>query len=346
MISPVKTNAYITLVMNGDKYVPGALVLAAQIKVNLKSKIPIYCMITKDVSSDARAALRVVFDAILEVEYIESDTIPFCTQRQTNLYQSWISKSFTKWNCLDPNIYIGNKVCVPSKILFLDADVLPRTSLDHLFDLRPPACSFSNWMSEAQFDRKRRTRGTVREIYGRDYHSSLRGVDMRRDLDYGEEVPREKIAESINWFNTRRDDKSQYSFACNGCTVLLSPSDRLFTCMNGILESYRNRGEPYGHRGVWSGHDEQILCELFLYTDHPPLNLTAGYAWSAGKDFWVSPKDRYVIHYYGDEKPWFDKDKKNQDKFKWKDEELWWSVAKRAKKDMPEFVFQILDKFI
>ena len=57
--------------MIGDEYVPGALVLAYSLK-KVKTKARLVVMVTKDVSEKARNQLKLIFDDIVEVPYVEA----------------------------------------------------------------------------------------------------------------------------------------------------------------------------------------------------------------------------------------------------------------------------------
>ena len=57
--------------MIGDEYVPGALVLAYSLK-KVKTKARLIVMVTKDVSEKARNQLKLIFDDIIEVPYVEA----------------------------------------------------------------------------------------------------------------------------------------------------------------------------------------------------------------------------------------------------------------------------------
>ena len=67
-------NAWVTLVMLGDGYIPGALAMAASLRFQ-KTKYDIICMITNDVSEIAKIELEKVFDSVRLVEYMTFDNI-------------------------------------------------------------------------------------------------------------------------------------------------------------------------------------------------------------------------------------------------------------------------------
>lgn len=125
--------AYVTLVMLGDEYVEGALVLAKSLLLS-GTKHDLICMITNDVSDHARELLIRYYTRVVLVDFIEYSCPKMLTRRQDQLYGKWINYSFTKWQCLSMSDY--------SKIIYLDADQLVIRNIDHLFDLTAPALCF------------------------------------------------------------------------------------------------------------------------------------------------------------------------------------------------------------
>lgn len=134
-------NVYVTLVMNKNHYVKGALAMAHSLKLT-GTKFPIICMITSDIIM-YRDILLNVFDYVITVPYIKFYTDKLATNKQNNIYKEWKDISFTKWNCLKLPY---DKVC------FLDADLIIKENIDHLFDLQAPAgCFGNNWSSQVKY---------------------------------------------------------------------------------------------------------------------------------------------------------------------------------------------------
>jgi len=134
-------NAYVTLVMNKIHYSKGALAMAHSLKLT-NTKFPVICMITPDILM-YRDMLLKVFDDIIIVPYLKYATDKLSTYKQNNIYNSWKDISFTKWNCLKLPY---DKVC------FLDADLIIKKNIDHLFDLPAPAgCFGNNWSSQVKY---------------------------------------------------------------------------------------------------------------------------------------------------------------------------------------------------
>lgn len=316
------TCAYATLVMKGDRYVAGAAVLGnklRQLRFNKQEQPSIICMITEDVSHQAQTLLAKCFDQVILVPYLTCLCRPLLTSRQRSLYSSWISESFTKWNIFDQKLFPFEK------ILFLDSDVFPRKNLDHLFyEIDPPAACFSNCFSEIFVA----VGDGIREVY-----------EKPKRLAHGEVVPMTKIAESCNFrriqSETHRNPK-KHTFAISAVTVMIQPDQETFHHMLKILEFANQKRIPYGFPGVYSGFDEQMLCELMHYWyvryNQLPRHISPGYTWNAGKDFWVQEKDRYVIHFYGDKKPWFVARHKQ-----YPDTKEWWTIADKIQSTIPFF---------
>nr|ADV91288.1 p13 [Spodoptera frugiperda multiple nucleopolyhedrovirus]AFH59007.1 p13 [Spodoptera frugiperda multiple nucleopolyhedrovirus] len=127
--------AYVTLVMLGDEYVKGAKVLAKSLLAS-NTTHALVCMVTCDVSAQARNELAQIYDRVVDVDYIVYECPSMLTKRQNQMYGKWIDKSFTKWQCLKLTDY--------EKIIYLDADHLVVKNIDHLFNLKAPAICFSD----------------------------------------------------------------------------------------------------------------------------------------------------------------------------------------------------------
>ena len=115
--------AYVTFLMRGDGYLPGALVLGYALRA--QSKHDLICLITGDVSLRARSALDLVYDKVI-------------------LIQEFRLKSNLRTGRNDRNILMTRfealRNCIEyDKIILLDADVLPLSGYDELFALPTPA---------------------------------------------------------------------------------------------------------------------------------------------------------------------------------------------------------------
>jgi len=125
--------AYVTLVMKGDNYIPGALALAYSLR-QTGTKHDLVCMVTPDVTGID--ALSEGFDHVVEVDYLTYKTWHW---KQPNKhaevqYNSWMSVALTQFRCLGLVQY--------RKVFFLDADVLVHRNMDCVFKLRSPAGTF------------------------------------------------------------------------------------------------------------------------------------------------------------------------------------------------------------
>ncbi|AKR17416.1 P13 [Mocis latipes granulovirus] len=125
--------AYVTLVMLGDKYVPGALALGQSL-LHSGTKHELVCMVTDDVSKKAINKLSNVYNLIVTVSFVSYKCGAMMTQRQKELYANWIDHAFTKWRVFQLINY--------EKIIYLDADQIVVKNIDHLFQLPTPAMCF------------------------------------------------------------------------------------------------------------------------------------------------------------------------------------------------------------
>ena len=131
--------AFVTLVMRGDSYAIGALVLAKSLKWT-RTRHETVCMVTDDVSEKALRLLRQAYDRVELVDYIDMPCRRLNTAKQENMYGSWTHLSLTCFRCLLLEEY--------AKICLLDSDVVVIRNMDNIFELNPPAASFYSWWAK------------------------------------------------------------------------------------------------------------------------------------------------------------------------------------------------------
>ena len=122
--------AFVTFLMMNDSYLASALLLAFGLKEQ-GSEADSVCLVTEEISAEAREALDAVYDRVLAVDKF---VVPHRETRKREDRPLW----FTRLNALrlGPD---GDLGCRYEKVCILDADVLPLRHFDHLFSLRAPA---------------------------------------------------------------------------------------------------------------------------------------------------------------------------------------------------------------
>jgi alpha-N-acetylglucosamine transferase len=129
------------VVMLNPEYIMGAIVCAKSLK-NVTTVYPIVCMVTNDILEQDPNAMNIllsVFDDVVVVPIIEHNVLKFESIRQKEMYNHWINKSFTKWNCLT----LSKDGILYDKVILLDVDMIMVTNCDELFELNAPAGCFS-----------------------------------------------------------------------------------------------------------------------------------------------------------------------------------------------------------
>jgi len=122
--------AFVTFLMMNDSYLASALMMAYGLRAQ-QSQADIVCMVTKEISEDARYALNVIYDHVVEVDLF---FVPHKERKGREDRPLW----FTRLNSLrmGPDGDLGLNY---EKICILDADVYPIRYFDNLFTLRAPA---------------------------------------------------------------------------------------------------------------------------------------------------------------------------------------------------------------
>lgn len=125
-----KRYAFVTFVMIGDGFVPGALVLGYQLKKQLVEG-DLICLVTPDVSNEARNSLENIYDDVVEVPYIHIAHKDH-TGRKDRPYL------FTRFQALRLG-RDGDLGFDYDKIVLLDADIMPLSNYQALFEVKAPA---------------------------------------------------------------------------------------------------------------------------------------------------------------------------------------------------------------
>lgn len=311
-----KPGAWITLVMIGDRYIPGALVLAQSIR-ELNTTYDLICMVTPDVSLVARKALDKVYTRVQQVAYITCHKLPkFRTVKQQNLYGKWIHHSFTKFNVFDSKLFGEYE-----KIIFLDADMVFIKNSDHLMHLPVYSMTFSTPWAKPYCKNGGITNAYLDPIKG-------------TELSHGQLVSTEMIKKG-----------REESFVGQGSLIVLKAETLIFETILDALEE--------GVRGsnCTSGMDEMVLIDVLLQLGRPMYNVHQQYNWVVGKENWLIPPNLTekrtiqtvtqqlyqigeiqpsIYQWYGILKPW------EFDEFRWPDLHIWYNIAQNLLQCFPE----------
>lgn len=275
-MSKPNKEAYVTLVMKGDNYIAGAVACAMSLKYN-KCKKALVCMVTSDVSTEGRKLLSTVFDEVIEVPYLEFKSKSLKQARQEELYGSWNSCSYTKWNCLQLVKY--------KKVLFIDADMICLRSLDHIFELTAPAATFSTpWATN--FKTKKYRKKELEELKQVDEFTLTYNA-----TEHGDIINAKEITTAING--------AGYAFIAS--MVLLEPNIEYYNLFKTTVKSM----EPFG-LNCYCTCDEQSLA--YFYSTVIPKQWTyihQRYNFIIHKPEWLrADQIPEMLHYFADKKPW------------------------------------------
>ena len=318
-------SAWVTLVMRGDAYVPGALALAASLRASGTAAATV-CMVTDDVSAGARRLLGRAFDRAVVVDKLTYLACPMRTDKQNAMYGSWIADSFTKWRCLDFTEY--------ARVIFLDADVVLLGNCDHLFEVPAPAGIFSS-----PWARPYAAGAGLPNPY---LQSSIRRIkgDKPVELAHGAAVPDAAVARGL-----------QESFVAFGTTLLLAPAPGLLAAFCAYCARAVDARGCVGSSACFSGADEQSIVGFFLElaaaSSRKNVNASAcaNSSASASASAWhhisqrfgdipwhprwqtknsAWPTDSHILHFHGKTKVW------ETSPEEWPDVAPWWRFAAAA----------------
>ena len=293
------TNAWVYLVMKGDSYATGAAVCAYSLRL-VNTVHQLVCMVTHDVSATARQQMAVVFDKIVEVDYVREKCVPMITEKQREMYDAWTCDSFTKWCALSLVEY--------DRVIFIDADKIVLRNIDHLFDLQPPAATFScPWA--APFKRRSKNK----EVDG--FHNPYQGIG------HGELIPSTCVHEGL----------TKNSFVAIGTMVLLEPNVLLLDSFKRFIRENSHGDKGFGFETCNSMIDEQSIVSFYhdLHLKASANTISTKYQWtmiSQEHNFipwhpqWLQGKLPSVFHFFK-EKPW------KCPRRAYPDFEAWWRVV-------------------
>ena len=121
--------AYITLLIGGDAYLPGCLVVAAALRWHVHTRAALVCLVDDSVPQSAHDMLAQLYDCVSIVPRLRAHDSSYPSELLSDAYRDM----FTKLHLFDPRLLPYERVC------FIDADLLPIRCFDHLFTLPAPA---------------------------------------------------------------------------------------------------------------------------------------------------------------------------------------------------------------
>ncbi len=269
---PKHKNAYAWLFMKGDFYLPGVLVSAYSI-ARTNPDADLVVMITDDVSLHSQNMLLKVATHLFHIPYISFESKQMKTERQRQLYGTWIASSYTKWNAL----------ALPyEKILLIDGDTIHTENTDELFDLPAPAMPLASPFVEPL--------GKIHTYY--DGPVGLDGYPV-----HGAPLDLSIIDNILN----------KGGVLPTSTPALIAPSVADYKEYITMIKSM----EPFGFPECHSGFDEQSISYFYLTKKRPYTTIHQKYNYYPWKDGFIFPGDvPRIIHFFSDTKPWtvdFDK---------------------------------------
>jgi lipopolysaccharide biosynthesis glycosyltransferase len=264
---PIHDRAYVWLLMKGDAYLPGVYASVYSV-LRTDPEADLVVMVTDDVSEPARATLLKVATHLFMIPYLSFESKPLKTARQREIYDKWITSSYSKWNAL----------ALPyKKVILIDGDTIHLDNTDVLFDLPAPAMPFNNPFN--------RPIGTVPSTW-----KGPKGPD--RYMLHGCKVPARDIVNVLH----------QGGILPTAAPVVLEPSLKDYEEYITLIRKM----QPFGFPKCNNGPDEQSIC--WYYSAHRKLdwhNIHHRYNYIIWKDGFLSKGDvPYILHYFSDVKPW------------------------------------------
>jgi hypothetical protein len=257
-------NAYVTLVMKGDYYVPGAIVLAQSLR-ETKTLADIACMVTNDVSEERIQILGLFFDRVFRVEYIRAECKPMTNEMQKLKYGSWMGESLTTFRCLGLGLY--------KKVLFLDADVCVIQNMDLLFKLRAPA-------------------GTFDTYFGRHIRAKQYGKGRKQ---LGDIIPKQAVMAALSVGN---------HVAIGNCMLFETRGGKMMDLFMRYVQEFISVHGTVGFHRQYAVVNEQMIAHFFAeYMSYDWTHIDSRFQNIPWKPICQGPSKPFLYHYL-DVKPW------------------------------------------
>lgn len=133
--------AHVSLLMAGDAYLPGCLVVGAALRWHVQSRASLVCLVDESVSAEARAMLGAVYDRVLVVARLRAHEDSYPSDLLSDAYRDVYTK-----------LHIFDAALLPyERVTFIDADLLPLRCFDHLFTVPAPAAVIESVHPTSQY---------------------------------------------------------------------------------------------------------------------------------------------------------------------------------------------------
>ena len=256
--------AYVTFLMRGDGYLPGALVLAYALK--MQTKHDCVCLVTKDVSSRAQNALRLIYDKVIIIDEL-------CIKSSISTGRNDRNILMTRFEALRLNY---------DKIILLDADVLPLHGYDDLFSLPAPAGIVMERKDECYS-------GATAASGEWSWHSNYNPI-----CRHGERIPKEITDRALH-------DVS--NMGVNAGLWVLEPSQAEYNCVTNALNTPETmemvKQFPWPEMQLatllWSGRWTNIDIRYCSIGGYPHIDVLYGIHFAGLKPWQI--KSRSALHY-------------------------------------------------
>jgi Glycosyl transferase family 8 len=255
--------AHVTLLMGGDAYLPGCLVVAAALRWHVRTGAALVCLVDDSVSAKARDVLALVFDRVARIPRLSAHESAFPPELLSDAYRGLYTK-----------LHIFDATLLPyARVSFVDADLLPIRCFDHLFTLPAvPAAVIESVDPTSQY-------AYVRHMHG---------------IQHGRRVPPEILDP------TSDDDVTG---GINGGLLVVEPDRARFEDMVARIQrpmaEWGPRHRRLAERGIRYGFAEQHFLQIELQEEwtaiDPRFNSmrvdvphSFGVHWMIGRKPWLN----------------------------------------------------------
>jgi len=306
--------AIMTLLFGNDSYLSGIILLGSSIKKIMpklyEKYITLCCIVTHDISKEAKDIILKIYDRIIEVDYLQIP--PNLIKHNEPNTRTIYSKTFTKLRIFEMTEY--------DKVLFLDADMLVlKKDIFSLFNLNTPAAVFLGKLNNNPKDRyfKEFTENGNLFRQFQNKYCNLKGKELHGNLIPYNKYENENTNDGMNietsvllikpsiFIAKQRDDYLKYIIKNNikirGDTEMVSKmfKDKIYAIEPRFFGRWVNPEE----------HPELVILDLYGNQGKPwDINkLESFIGWNDAEYWWKYYMDVYKTEYEKWNNKMFDK---------------------------------------
>ncbi len=287
--------AFVTFLIKNDSYLPGALLQAYSLKKQAIIADTI-CIVSEEITGQAISTLEIIFDRVIQLESIKTGLL-------NDQKRQYLSRIFTRLHALRLG-GDGDLGCNYSKIIVLDADILPIRGYQQLFLVDSPGGILNEYreftiaFSDEKEGKAEKSEKPLNGVW--EWHQHY------RNIPHGIRIPK-SITDNVIFDNN--------NYGINTALLIIEPSMEVFNeiiddlnnekILNYIKSNFRWPDMQYLTL-KWSGSWHNVDLSYASFYGYPDIEVINGNHY-AGVKPWQINNDSVIKKYrhYNDFRFWY-----------------------------------------